>query len=163
VTDDPRIHLVNTIGLAVGAVLLAVLATLLILTFTADLGHQSPIAGDPPIYDAIAEQILDGAIPYIDTPVEHFPGALVPMLLIGGFSRITNISFVAIWPFAMGVLFVVSVAIAGRRQTVRATLTPPASACAVSHRTLAHGLGCCKHRIGVQVLLVQEFCDNRHR
>jgi hypothetical protein len=84
----------------------------LILDNTADAARQSPIAGDPPIYSEIATAILDGEIPYLDLTVEHFPIALVPMLLIGGLSRISNVSFPTLWPFAMGLLFVISVAIA---------------------------------------------------
>ena len=102
----------TTIGLAIASVLLAIVATALILDYTADRANQSPIAGDPPAYDAIATAILDGEIPYIDVTVEHFPGALVPMVLVDGLSEIANVSFATLWPFIMGAIFVLSVGIA---------------------------------------------------
>jgi hypothetical protein len=114
VTSSTRQSSAITIGLALIAVLFAVLAGLLILDLTAANGNQSPIAGDPPWYNAIATAILDGSIPYIDVQIEHLPGALVPMLLVGGISRVTAMSFEALWPFAMGAAFVVSVAFADR-------------------------------------------------
>lgn len=109
---DTRQGQLITIGLAIASVLIAVFATALILNFTADAGSQSPIAGDPPAYAAIATAILGGETPYIDVTVEHFPGALVPMVIVEGLSQITDVGFEAIWPFAMGSAFVVSVAIA---------------------------------------------------
>lgn len=95
-----------------GAVLLAILATLVVLDVTLAAGHQSPIAGDPPQYDAISAAILDGAIPYRDVPVEHLPGSLIPMVAVGFISRVTGTSFEALWPFLMGIAFVASVAMA---------------------------------------------------
>lgn len=101
-----------TVGLALVAVLFAVLAGLMILDLTAANGNQSPIAGDPPWYNAIATAILGGSVPYFDVPIEHLPGALLPMLLVEGISRVTAVSFEALWPFAMGAAFVVTVALA---------------------------------------------------
>ncbi len=101
-----------TVALASSAVLLAILAVVVILDFTAAHGNQSPIASDPTLYDAIATAILDGATPYIDTTVEHFPGALAPMVVVEGLSRVTGLSFETLWPFAMGGVFVMSVAVA---------------------------------------------------
>gem|GEM_PF-6188250 len=113
-TNSSRQSRAITIGLALIAVLFAVLAGLLILDLTAANGNQSPIAGDPPWYNAIATAVLDGSIPYIDVPIEHLPGALVPMLVVGAISSITAMSFEALWPFAMGAAFVASVALADR-------------------------------------------------
>ena len=113
-TSSSRQSRAITIGLALIAVFFAVLASLLILDLTAANGNQSPIAGDPPWYNAIATAILDGSIPYVDVPIEHLPGALVPMLAVGGISSITTMSFEALWPFAMGAAFIASVAIADR-------------------------------------------------
>jgi hypothetical protein len=112
-SGDTRQSRLITIGLALLSVLIAIFATMAILDGTANAGSQSPIAGDPPIYRAIASEILDGEIPYFDIKVEHLPGALVPMVAIAGISRLTGISFTTIWPFAMGAVFVVSVWIAG--------------------------------------------------
>jgi hypothetical protein len=100
------------IRLAVVSVLLAVLVAAVILNLTAANGKQSPIAGDPVLYNAIATAILDGAIPYLDVPVEHFPGALVPMVFSEGLSRVTGLRFETLWLFAMGTVFVISAAIA---------------------------------------------------
>jgi len=94
----------NTVGLAMGAVLLSILATLVVLDVTLAAGRQSPIAGDPPQYDVISAAILDGAIPYLDVPVEHLPGSLIPMVAVGLLSRVTELSFETLWPFAMGIL-----------------------------------------------------------
>jgi hypothetical protein len=96
----------------VAAVILAVMTALLVLDLTAGNGNQSPIAGDPPWYNAIATSILEGSVPYLDVSIEHLPFALVPMLVVEGLSRITAMSFETLWPFAMGAAFIVSVAIA---------------------------------------------------
>jgi hypothetical protein len=112
VSSDPGRNQATTIGLAIASVILAIVATVLILDYTANGVNQSPIAGDPPAYDAIATAILDGEIPYINTTVEHFPGALVPMVLVEGLSEITNVSFATLWPFIMGAIFVLSVGLA---------------------------------------------------
>jgi hypothetical protein len=106
-----------TIQLAILSVVLAIVATILILTITAAVDTQSPIAGDPPIYDTLATEILDGKIPYVDTTVEHLPGALMLMVLIKGLSQITNVSFLALWPLAMAILFVASTVIVDRIPT----------------------------------------------
>lgn len=106
-----------TIGLALGAVLLAILATAVILDLTLAAGNQSPIAGDPPQYDEIAASMLDGELPYLDVPVEHLPGALMPMVVVGFISRQTGSSFATLWPFAMGFAFTAAVAVADSFQT----------------------------------------------
>ncbi|MFV1971523.1 MAG: hypothetical protein ACC683_11055 [Acidimicrobiia bacterium] len=100
-----------TAGLAVGAVLLAILATLLVLDMTLAAGNQFPIASDPPQYADISASILDGAIPYLDLPVEHLPGSLVPMVAVGFVSRVTGLNFETLWPFVMGLAFVATVAV----------------------------------------------------
>ncbi len=107
----------TTVRLALGAVLLAIIATAAILDFTFAAGNQSPIAGDPPQYDEIAASMLDGELPYIDFSVEHLPGALVPMVVVGFISRQTGSSFATLWPFAMGLAFIAAVAVADSLQT----------------------------------------------
>lgn len=106
-----------TVGLAIGAVFGAVVATIFILDVTLSFGNQSPIAGDPILFNIIATRILDGSVPYIETPVEHLPGALIPMLAVRVTSSITGTSFEALWPLFMGFFFVVSVRIADRFPT----------------------------------------------
>lgn len=103
---------VITIGLAAGAVLLAILVNVVILDLTTTMGNQSPIADDPRWYGAIATAIFAGAIPYLDMTIEHFPGALAPMAFVEGLSRLTGLSFEMLWPIAMGAVFVISVTLA---------------------------------------------------
>ncbi len=112
--SNPKRSSAITVGLTFAAIVAAIIVTMLILDITAANGNQSPIAGDPPWYNAIAAAILDGEIPYIDVPIEHLPGALIPMILVEWTSRLTGSSFETLWPFAMGVVIISTVVVADR-------------------------------------------------
>jgi hypothetical protein len=98
--------------MAAVAVFAAEIATLIILGVTAAAGSQSPIAGDPGLYKVIASAILSGEIPYTEYPLEHLPGAVVPMLIVDGLSRLSGVEFETVWPTMMGLAFIVTVGIA---------------------------------------------------
>ncbi|MDK1019482.1 MAG: hypothetical protein QGD89_08785, partial [Actinomycetota bacterium] len=106
-----------TTTLAVGAALLAMVAVLIILEVTAAMGDQSPIAGDPSLYDDIATAVFDGAMPYRDVSIEHLPGSVIPMVGVEAIARVTGSRFELLWPFAMGIVFVISVTIAEKYPT----------------------------------------------
>ena len=79
----------------------AILTTSWILRFTEFLGHQSPIAGDPEQYQALAVKILDGSTPYVDLVVEHLPNALLPMIALEPVSRAADVGYTVMWACAM--------------------------------------------------------------
>jgi len=93
-------------------VLAAQAATIVILGVTEAAGDRSPIGGDPGLYRLIATAIFDGAIPYIEYPLEHLPGSLVPMLGVEGFARLSGATFESLWPTAMGLAFIITVGLA---------------------------------------------------
>ena len=106
-----------TAALAVGAVLLSVLTVLIILYVTAAAGNQSSIAGDQFQYAIIAAEVFDGAMPYRDVSIEHLPGSVIPMVGVEAIARVTGSRFELLWPFAMGIVFVISVTIAEKYPT----------------------------------------------
>ena len=101
-----------TIGAAAVAVFVAQLAAIIILGVTEAAGNRSPIGGDPGLYNVIATAIFNGAVPYIEYPLEHLPGSLVPMLAVEGLARFTGATFESLWPTAMGLAFVITVGLA---------------------------------------------------
>jgi len=92
--------------------LVAQLTALIIFGVTEIAGSQSPIVGDPGLYRVIATAIIGGDVPYIDYPLEHLPGAVLPMLAVEGLSRLSGVGFLDLWPIAMGLAFIVTVAMA---------------------------------------------------
>jgi hypothetical protein len=63
------------------------LAVVLAVLVAAALPH-TVLAGDPVIYRERVAAMMANGLPYVDVPMEHFPGSLVPMLaawLLGGF------------------------------------------------------------------------------
>jgi hypothetical protein len=101
-----------TLGMAAIAVAIAEVATAAILAATAASGDQSPIAGDPGLYNLIATAILEGGIPYLDVPIEHLPGALLPMLFTKGLAVVAGLEFETLWPVIMGMVFIATIAVA---------------------------------------------------
>jgi len=94
------------------AVLLSLVVTLVILGASAAIGSQSPIAGDPGLYNVLITAILNGEIPYLEYPLEHLPGAVVPMFAVEGLSRISGVDFETLWPAAMAIAFIATVGMA---------------------------------------------------
>lgn len=94
---------------ALCACIVAVAVSLLIIDFTEAQGDQSPIAGDPGIYEDRMDAIFDGSMPYLDTTLEHLPASVVPMVVVALAARATDVSFTFLWAVAMTVVFVATV------------------------------------------------------
>ena len=91
----------------------AVLSCLVAVAFAALVGAgpigdrlTSPIMDDPGQYRVIADEILDGTLPYVDGAVEHLPGAVTAMVVIGALASLTGIGFSVLWVLAMSICVV---------------------------------------------------------
>ena len=60
----------------------------------------------PHFYEEISDDILAGQVPYVDMEVEHLPGSLVPIVLIGVITDIFGLDYELTWTLAMAALFV---------------------------------------------------------
>lgn len=94
---------------ALGACIVAVAVSLTIIAFTESHGDQSPIAGDPGIYEGRIDEIFDGGVPYVDSTLEHLPASVVPMVVVSVAAMATDISYTFLWAVAMTVVFVATV------------------------------------------------------
>ncbi|KAA3637353.1 MAG: hypothetical protein DWP92_07965, partial [Armatimonadetes bacterium] len=64
------------------------------------------LTADVHAYGAIGSAILDGAVPYSDIPVEHLPGALIPLIGLTGLAHLLRVDMWAVWVPASAVFFV---------------------------------------------------------
>jgi hypothetical protein len=67
---------------------------------------RTGLVSDIRSYEAIAEAMLDGLIPYLDFTFEHLPVGAVPIAVIGFTTHLTGISMWLLWPLFMTPLFV---------------------------------------------------------
>jgi len=69
---------------------------------------------DVEAYEAIATDILNGHLPYVDVAVEHLPVAVGTMVLVGLVSDIADTDYWLLWVITMGAAFVMSVVVSKR-------------------------------------------------
>lgn len=69
---------------------------------------RTGLVSDIRAYDAIADSILGGSIPYMDFPFEHLPIGVVPIAIVGLASEVTGVSMWLLWPLFMTPLFVLT-------------------------------------------------------
>ncbi len=69
---------------------------------------RTGLVSDIRAYEAIADSILDGSVPYVDFPFEHLPIGVVPIIVVGFASEVTGVSMWLLWPLFMTPLFVLT-------------------------------------------------------
>jgi hypothetical protein len=99
------------ITLSLVACVVAVAAAFFVTVMTSEPGTPDAIVDDPEHYSAISEAIVGGAVPYVDFPVEHLPGAVVPMLVTEFVTRVVPVHYVTAWALLMTISFVLTTAL----------------------------------------------------
>jgi hypothetical protein len=102
-----RLHL--TVAAALVACVVAIGVSIVVISVTDARGDQSPIAGDPRIYEQRVDAILDGGTPYVDATLEHLPISVIPMIAVSGLARASGIDYVFLWAVSMSLVFIATV------------------------------------------------------